>query len=118
LKAKHVLDKSLSLFSVADVERAIGESKNSRAVGPDRLTVLHLKHLGPKALSYMTDLLNLSINNADLPVIWKQAFIVPILKPGKPADEGLSYRPISLLSPVVKTLEHLIKAEVLAALPS
>jgi hypothetical protein len=50
-------------------------------------------------------------------VVWKQAIIVPILKPGKPANQGLSYRPISLLSPVVKILEHLIKPEVLAALP-
>jgi hypothetical protein len=50
-------------------------------------------------------------------VVWKQAIIVLILKPGKPADHGLSYQPISLLSPVAKILEHLIKPKVLAALP-
>ena len=42
---------------------------------------------------------------------------MPILKPGKPADQGSLYRPISLLSPVVKILEHLIKPDVVNALP-
>ena len=43
--------------------------------------------------------------------------IIPIVKPGKPANQGTSYRPISLLSPVVKILERLIKPDVVAALP-
>ena len=62
---------------------------------------------------YLTDLFNLSVNCANIPVIWKQAIVVPILKPGKPAEQGNSYRPISLLSPVVKILllERLIKPD-------
>ena len=34
--------------------------------------------------------------------------ILPVLKPGKPAGEGGSYRPISLLSPCVKIKERLL----------
>jgi hypothetical protein len=117
LRSKHVLDKVSSPFSVAQVDRAIIASKNSSAVGPDGLTAVHLKHLGQRVLAYLTDLFNFSVNNADIPVIWKLAVIVPILKPGKPAEQGLSYRPISLLSPVVKILEQLIKPDVVAALP-
>jgi hypothetical protein len=117
IKSKHVLIKDLSPFSVANVEHAIRISKNSSAVGPDGLTALHLKHLGPQVLSYLTELFNLSINYANLPVVWKQAIIIPVLKPGKPADQGLSYRPISLLSPVAKILERLIKPDIVAALP-
>jgi hypothetical protein len=68
-------------------------------------------------LDYLTQLFNLSISNADLPAIWKAAVIVPILKPGKPATEGSSYQPISLLSPCVKILESLLLPDVTAALP-
>ena len=40
--------------------------------------------------------------------IWKAALILPVLKPGKTADKGSSYRPISLLCPAVKILERLL----------
>jgi hypothetical protein len=112
-----VLNKEFSPFSAADVDSAIIASKNSTAVGPDGLTAIHLKHLGQRALAFLADLFNFSVNNADIPVIWKRAVIVPILKLGKPADQGLSYRPISLLSPVVKIVERLIKPDVVATLP-
>ena len=36
---------------------------------------------------------------------WKLANIVPIPKPNKDTDKGTSYRPISLLSVIAKTLE-------------
>ena len=37
--------------------------------------------------------------------MWKLANIIPIHKPNKDTDMGTSYRPISLLSVVAKTLE-------------
>jgi hypothetical protein len=49
-------------------------------------------------------------------VVWKTAIIIPILKPGKPADQGASYRPISLLSPAVKILERLLRPHIRVAL--
>ena len=36
---------------------------------------------------------------------WKLANIVPIPKPNKDTDKGTSYKPISLLSVIAKTLE-------------
>ena len=117
LRSKHVLNKDQNPFSVEEVERAIVVSKSSTATGPDGLTAIHLKHLGLRDLTYLTGLFNFSVNNAEIPVIWKRAVIIPILKPGKSADQGLSYRPISLLSPIVKILERLIKPDVVAALP-
>ena len=64
--------------------------------------------MGPLALEYLRDIYNLAINENIIPQIWKTSKIVPILKPGKNANEGSSYRPISLLSPIVKTLEKII----------
>lgn len=67
-----------------------------------------LKHLEPKTTKYLTNLLNLSIKTLIIPNVWKVGQIIPILKPGKPNDQGSSHRPISLLSPVAKLLEKLI----------
>ena len=55
----------------------------------------------------MTRLFNLSVQNADIPAIWRSANIIPVPKPGKPQDQGGSYRPISLLCPEIKILERL-----------
>jgi hypothetical protein len=87
---------------------AILKSSNSTALGPDGLTSLHLKHLGPRAISYMTTIFNLSIAHANIPAIRKRANMVPIPKPGKAADTSMGYCPVSLLSPVIKILERLL----------
>ena len=83
-------------------------SGNSTAHGPDHLNILHLKHLGPTGISYLCSLFNLSLVSADIPSIWKQAIIIALLKAGKPASLGTSYRPISLLSPTAKVLERFL----------
>jgi hypothetical protein len=87
---------------------AINQSSNSTATGPDGLASLHLKHLGPAAISYLTDLFNLSVRDVLVPAIWKSALVLPISKPGKSTDQGFLYRPISLLSPPIKFLERLL----------
>jgi hypothetical protein len=117
LRLKPQLDKSYYTFTPLQTRNAINESKSSSAVGPDGLTDIHLKHLGPRGLAYLTSLFNLSVNNADLPAIWKAAVIVPVLKPGKPAGDSASYRRILLLSPAVKVLKMLLLPQVTAALP-
>ena len=45
------------------------------------------------------------MSRSQIPAIWKTSIILLLLKPGKPADESASYRPISLLCPAVKILE-------------
>ena len=72
------------------------------------LSVLQLKHLGPLGLRYLCRLFNLSFAQARIPDIWKHAIIVPLLKPGKPKEQGTSYRPISLLCPASKLMERLM----------
>ena len=93
-------------------EKAIKKAKNSKAMGPDNISPVMMKHLGPKAISYLTNIFNNVVNQATLPPMWKVGRIIPLLKPKKPADEGPSYRPISLLSPPVKILESIILAPI------
>lgn len=87
---------------------AIKSIKPSKAMGPDEISPVMIKHLGPHAIHFLTKLLNLSLQTLIIPNVWKTARIIPIPKPGKNLDEGKSFRPISLLSPVAKLLETLI----------
>ena len=113
----HKLNPNFRPFTPADTVEAIKSAKNSTALGPDGFSTLHLKHLGPLAINYLTELFNLSVANADLPAIWKQALVIPVLKPKKPASEGPSYRPISLLCPASKILEKLIHPYLQSSFP-
>jgi hypothetical protein len=73
--------------------------------------------LGPRCLLFLTELFNLSVFHANIPVVWKSAIVVPVLRPGKSLELSSLYRPISLLSPAVKLLERLLLPAVTAALP-
>ena len=56
-------------------------------------------------LGFLTIMLKTALNTNIIPHIWKLANIVPIPKPNKDIGKGSSYRPISPLSVIAKTLE-------------
>ena len=116
IKQENPLDRAFTPFTAFDTAEAIRRSKNSTAAGPNDITPLHLKHLGPQGLAFLTRLYNLSVRDACVPVIWRSANVVPVLKPGKTADQGTSYRPISLLCPEFKVLERLLLPALSASL--
>ena len=89
-------------FTTDLVMTAIKSCRKSKAFGSDKLSIFHLKHLGPRAIEYITTLFNLSVTT------WKSSFIIPIPKLGKDTSVGTSYRPISLLCLAAKVLETLI----------
>jgi hypothetical protein len=95
LYTQHPLDHDFNPFNIALTTAAIQRSSSSTATGPDGLCSL-------------TDIFNLLVRDNYIPAVWKSALVIPVLKPGKPADQGASYRPISLISPVVKILERLL----------
>ena len=98
-------------FTTDLVVKAIKSCRNSKAFGPDKLSIFHLKHLGPRAIEYITTLFNLSATTCRIPDIWKSSLIIPIPKPGKHTSQRTSYRPISLICPAVKVLESIIFIE-------
>uniref|UniRef100_A0A1I8NKZ4 Uncharacterized protein n=1 Tax=Musca domestica TaxID=7370 RepID=A0A1I8NKZ4_MUSDO len=67
-----------------------------------------LKQLDEPGVEYLTKLFNLSLATLVVPDAWNVSRVVPLLKPGKDTSKSDSYRPISLLSPVAKTLEALL----------
>jgi hypothetical protein len=97
---------------------AIKNSKNNNSTGPDNINIKHLKHLGPIAIDYLTCIFNLSVNENIIPQIWKLSKIIPILKPCKDPNNSSSYRPISLLSPLIKTLEKVLLTLISTEVPN
>ena len=103
------------VITPAQTRKAIKKCKNSKALGPDEISPIMLKHLGPNGINFLTNLFNNSISQAIIPPLWKVGRIIPLLKPKKPADEGTSYRPISLLSPPAKILESILHSQIEAS---
>ena len=89
------------------VDEAIKSANNSKALGPDGLSTLHLKKTGPLARKYLALMATQMFSTGRVPNIWKRAIVVPLLKPGKPPDDATSYRPVSLLSPIARTSERI-----------
>ena len=100
------------------ITSAIKGSKNNNSTGPDNINIRHLKNLGPRALEYIKAMFNIAINRNIIPHMWKLAKIIPIPKPGKDPNQGTSYRPISLLSPIAKLLEKILLTEIKHNLPA
>ena len=59
-----------------------------------------------------------ALNKNIIPHIWKLANIGPIPKPNKDTDKGTSYRPISLLSVIAKTLKKSLLPYITANIPN
>ena len=94
-------------FTTDQVTKGISKCSNAKAFGPDKLSIFHLKNLGPRAI-YLTALFNDSVTSCRIPAIWKSSIVIPIPKPGKDSSLGTSYQPISLLCPAAKVMEALI----------
>ena len=104
-RATHTIQGYNITLTTSQVQEAIKQSKNNNSQGLDKLNIRHLKHIGPLGLAFLTSMFKTALNKNIIPHTWKLANIVPIPKPNKDTDKGTSYRPISLLSVIAKTLE-------------
>lgn len=95
-------------FGMAELNDAISRLKLKKAPGKDGVCNELIKHLGPTARKKLLELFNQSWHTGVFPTAWKEAIIIPILKKGKNPKDKSSYRPISLLSCLGKTLERMV----------
>jgi hypothetical protein len=82
--------------------------KAKGAEGLDGIAPQFLKNLGEVARSFMLDTFNKSWREGVCPQSWRDAVIVPILKPSKPQGQLDSYRPIALTSCLAKVMERMV----------
>ena len=67
-------------LTITQVQEAIKQSKNNNSQGPDKLSIRHLKHIGPLGLAFLTSILKTALNTNIIPHIWRLANIVRIPK--------------------------------------
>lgn len=95
-------------FTMNELKYAIKMAPNT-SPGIDDVKYPMLLHMPPDAKKYLLDIYNdIWIKDADIEAL-KTVLVVPILKPGKDPGGLDAYRPISLLSCVLKTFERMIK---------
>lgn len=94
-------------FSLAELKSAICKLRTV-SEGPDRIHNDMLKHLPDNVLVMLLDIFNRLWENGEFPGSWREAIVIPILKPGKTGSEPLHYRPISLTSCLCKLMERLV----------
>ena len=68
---KRKLLMSAVTFITDQVNKGISNCSNTKAFGPDKLSIFHLKNLGPRAIEYLTALFNDSVTSCRIRAIWK-----------------------------------------------
>jgi hypothetical protein len=108
LDSPNQLSLPITPFKATDIKSIIvSDLSCKKAPGYDLITGKVLKELPRKAIIFLTMLFNSVLRMEYFPAQWKVAQIVVLPKPGKPANQVTSYRPISLLPIVSKVFEKL-----------
>ncbi len=98
-----------------EVFNLLSNLDTTKANGPDGISAKMLKATAETITPSITMLFNISIKNCELPYDWKLAHVTPIPKSNDKSDP-LNYRPISLLSILVKLLEKHMYSKILEQL--
>ena len=76
--------------------------------GPDEIHNDMLRHLPCAAIHVLLAIFNRLWEGAEFPEAWREAIVVPMLKPGKSGADPVHYRPISQTSSLCKLMERLV----------
>ena len=90
-----------------DVVDQIACLDKSKSYGPDNISPVFLKEGGEILARTLHRLFTMSLQLSVVPVLWKQANVVPIHKKNA-QNFRTNYRPVSLLSVVGKLLERIV----------
>ena len=99
-------------FTVLDVEKRLIALKPDKSPGPDKIYPRVLRELASQVAYPIYTIFKKSLSDSELPASWKLGHITPIFKRGS-KSEASNYRPVSLTSVVCKTLEHLVRADIM-----
>ena len=98
--------------SVADVYKVLSTIDVNKANGPDAISPRILKECPAELAPSITQLFNFSLDHGKLLSVWKSANVVPIHKSGE-RTLAENYRPVSLKSILVKSLERIIHKHIM-----
>jgi hypothetical protein len=112
LEIPYQLEPPLSRFHRSEVQ-TVNNLKPKSSPGYDLITSKVLQELPPAWIKYLTQIFNAAILTGCFPAQWKVAKIILHLKPGKPPNEPMPYRPISRLPILSKVYEKLLLHSIL-----
>ena len=104
-------------FSPLELTSALKSCRNT-CEGPDGVHNMMLKHLPPISLSFLLALFNRIWETGDFPPKWREALVLPFLKPHKSGTQPQDYRPIALTSCICKLFERMINSRLMWYLES
>ena len=99
-------------FISQEFTAALKHLKPEKVPGPDSICLELIFHPGAALKSWLGGFLSSCLLHRKIPKVWREALVVAITKPKKPAENPKSYRSISLLCIPYKILERLIHAHV------
>ena len=94
-------------FSMTELRSAIKSGKANKSPGMDRIVREFLQNSPDSMLRVILDFYNAIWSTGQVPMAWKHAIVLPILKNGKDRTVPSSYRPISLTSILSKVMEKM-----------
>ncbi len=94
------------------VKWAIETFEPYKSAGPDEIIPIMLQQGTTLLVRKLTLVLRASLALGHIPMRWRRVRVVYIPKPGRNSSQAKSFRPISLMSFVLKTLEKLIDRHV------
>ena len=89
--------------------KGINILKNNKAADFNDMISEQIKHLGPKAMVWLNEMMNNILVSKRFPKLWRKSKVIAILKPGKDSSLHKSYRPISLMYHTYTLLERMIR---------
>ncbi|RNE95867.1 uncharacterized protein Tco025E_09890, partial [Trypanosoma conorhini] len=104
-------------FTPYELDLAIRDSSHGTAPGPDAILNEFLQHLGPVARGTLRTMINICLADGCVPMPWKIGETIPVPKFGKDPCRAESYRPITLLSALLKVTEKMVHRRLSALLP-
>jgi hypothetical protein len=81
-----------------EVRNIIRSLRLTKAAGSDQINNQLMKNCLERRLCILKNIVNACFKYSYFPTAWKQANVIPILKPGKEPSDPKIYRPINLLN--------------------
>ncbi|KAJ8356768.1 hypothetical protein SKAU_G00195620 [Synaphobranchus kaupii] len=95
-------------FEVAELEKVLQGLKCGKAAGYDNISPEFMKHLGPRALTWLTHFYTRIIHTNSIPKKWRTAKVIAVPKPGR-KDRSTGEQVLALTTYIENGFESKLK---------